>query len=92
MALKTSFEDSNVISSPFVDEIVNPGHTAIERVRSAVNKQMEAARIDNIISKRADEKKAPKKKSEPTKSGFASPGIKGRRDFINEELLGNKKK
>jgi hypothetical protein len=25
MAMKTNFEDSNVISSPFVDEIANPG-------------------------------------------------------------------
>ncbi len=25
MALKSNFEDSNVISSPFVDEVANPG-------------------------------------------------------------------
>ncbi len=29
MALKSNFEDSNVISSPFVDEVANPGQGGV---------------------------------------------------------------
>ncbi len=29
MALKSNFEDSNVISSPFVDEVANPGRAGV---------------------------------------------------------------
>ena len=81
MGLKTSFEDSNVISSPFVDEIANPG--AVARVRSTIKKVLDDAKTDAEISRRADAKSKPKKKSTPKVRGFAEPGLKNRRDFIN---------
>lgn len=51
MALKTNFEDSNVISSPFVDEVANPGNRsltqaerrAVGRGDAALNEQGRAA-------------------------------------------------
>ncbi len=38
MALKTDFEDSSVISSPFVDEVANPGHTRKDKVDKLLRK------------------------------------------------------
>ncbi len=65
MSMKTNFEDANFISSPFVDEIANPGtgSAGIDEARSAVDKQLKAAKIDNIISARASGKSAAPKKA-----------------------------
>ena len=61
MALKTNFKDSNVISSPFVDEVANTDHTAVARVRTTINKVLQEAKTDAEISRRADAKSAPRK-------------------------------
>lgn len=50
MALKSNFEATNVISSPFVDEVANPGETGsagIDNARAAIAREMNAARISN---------------------------------------------
>lgn len=36
MALKTDFEDASFISSPFVDEVANPGTSGIDRAQEAL--------------------------------------------------------
>lgn len=83
MALKSNFEATNVISSPFVDEIANPGD-AIDKLKSDVDATFKHAAVSAEISRRASKKTTPaKKKSEPTKSGFAGPGLKNRKDFID---------
>ena len=93
MAMKTNFEEANFISSPYVDEVANPGvpgisNEEVERQAVRANKLFldKQAASDAGLRKRAEAKpKAPPAK----KSGFAGPGLKGRRDFINKELLGN---
>jgi hypothetical protein len=34
MAMKTDFEDSSDVASPFVDEVANPGGTSNQRARA----------------------------------------------------------
>ncbi len=50
MALKSNFEDADFISSPFVDEIANPGNTGsagLDNARSAIDRELNAQRISN---------------------------------------------
>jgi len=99
MAMKTNFEEADFISSPFVDEIANQGvpgisNEEVERQAIRANQLFLAKqRATAIIAGGGGAVAASKPTAPPaTPSGFAGPGLKGRRDFINEELLGNKKK
>ncbi len=50
MALKTNFEATSDIASPFVDEIANPGGTGsagLDNARAAIDREMNAQRISN---------------------------------------------
>ncbi len=66
MALKTNFEATNVISSPFVDEVANPGHTVSERQAKAQRVGSRAALSDKQrgtiarMDKQIADAKAPK--------------------------------
>ena len=82
MALKSNFEDADFISSPFVDEIANPGD-AIDRVKAAVDTELDHARITNEIKRRANAPSAKPKKPPTKPKGFAEPGLKNRKDFID---------
>lgn len=44
MALKSNFEDSSVISSPFVDEVANPGGISSQK-RRTTEKEVVAATV-----------------------------------------------
>ncbi len=89
MALKNDFEATSDISSPFVDEVANPGtgSAGIDNARAAIAAEFNAARVrrnaDAELKRLADAKKKPKKKSEPTKSGFLRTDPKGRREDID---------
>ena len=67
MALKTSFEDADFISSPFVDEVANPGigSAGIDNARAAINRELRAQELSN----KADDfiKRGGKPKASPAK-------------------------
>ncbi len=46
MSLKTNFEDTSVLSSPFVDEVANPGGT-IDQKRRTTEKEVVAATVES---------------------------------------------
>ncbi len=88
MALKSNFSEASFISSPFVDEVANPGvpgisNEEVERQAVRANQLFLAKQAaDDFISGR---KKSPKPSKPPTApSGFLRTDPKGRAEDINK--------
>ena len=71
MAMKTNFEEANFISSPYIDEVANPGvpgisNEEVERQAVRVNQlRLAQQRADKIIKGGGETKKATAKPTKP---------------------------
>ncbi len=81
MALKTNFEDANFISSPFVDEVANPGDLNAqglaqdrEKLRQAANPIGPAAiKHNTMLRKRIKERKIAQRLRDKAKLNASHP-------------------